>query len=150
MTDQARSDAPAAAPAEAPAAEPAVNGDIAALDSVRVDKWLWAARCFKTRGLASEACAAGHVKIDGTSVKSAKLVRRGDELSVRTGEELRVYAVTGLSDRRGPAPVARSLYIDRSPVKPESAEVPGMIVRDRGQGRPTKRELRDIRRVRGY
>jgi ribosome-associated heat shock protein Hsp15 len=145
MTDEAQgSEQPVAA------AAPAVNGDISAMDSVRVDKWLWAARCFKTRGLASEACAAGHVKVNGTSVKSAKLLRRGDEVSVRLGEELRVYQVTGLSDRRGPAPVARSLYLDKSPPKPESVDVPGMIVRDRGLGRPTKRELRDIRRVRGY
>ena len=80
---------------ERPAA-PAVNGDIPSMDSVRIDKWLWAARCFKTRGLASEACGGGHVKVNGTSVKSAKLVRRGDEISVRTGEELRVLAVAGL------------------------------------------------------
>jgi ribosome-associated heat shock protein Hsp15 len=134
---------------ERPAA-PAVNGDIPSMDSVRIDKWLWAARCFKTRGLASEACAGGHVKVNGTSVKSAKLLRRGDEISVRTGEELRVLAVAGLSDRRGPAAVAATLYLDKSPPKPAAVEVPGMIVRDRGLGRPSKRELRDIRRVRGY
>lgn len=143
MTDAVTTDAPA------PEA-PAVNGDMKALESVRIDKWLWAARCFKTRGLASEACAGGHVKVNGTSVKSAKLVRRGDEISVRTGEELRVLAVQGLSDRRGPAPVAVTLYIDKSPAKPAAVDVPGMIVRDRGLGRPNKRELRDIRRVRGY
>ena len=68
----------------------------------------------------------------------------------RDGEDLRVYAVVGLSDRRGPAPAARTLYLDKSPPKPEPVTVPGMIVRDRGLGRPTKRELRDIRRVRGY
>lgn len=145
MTDEAQGSEQAPA-----AAAPAVNGDIAAMDSVRVDKWLWAARVFKTRGLASEACAAGHVKVNGTSVKSAKLLRRGDEVSLRLGEDLRIYAVTGLSDKRGPAPVARTLYLDKSPPKPESVDVPGMIVRDRGLGRPTKRELRDIRRVRGY
>jgi ribosome-associated heat shock protein Hsp15 len=144
MTDEASEAAPPQA------AAPTVNGDMAALDSVRVDKWLWAARCFKTRGLASEACGAGHVKLNGTSVKSAKLVRRGDELTVRLGDELRIFAITGLSDRRGPAPVARTLYEDKSPPKPEPADVPGMLVRDRGLGRPTKRELRDIRRVRGY
>lgn len=127
-----------------------VNADLAALDSLRIDKWLWAARCFKTRGLAAEACGAGHVKVNGSSVKSAKLLRRGDELTVRLGDELRVLLVVGLSDRRGPAPAARSLYVDRSPPKPEPMAVPGMIVRDRGLGRPTKREQRDIRRVRGY
>lgn len=137
-------------PGEERPAAPAVNGDMASLESVRIDKWLWAARCFKTRGLASEACAGGHVKVNGTSVKSAKLLKRGDEVTVRTGEELRILAVTGLSDRRGPAPVAATLFLDKTPVKPPTVEVPGMIVRDRGLGRPSKRELRDIRRVRGY
>ena len=150
MTEEAHGAAAAPPAGRSTAGAPTVDGDIAAMDSVRVDKWLWAARCFKTRGLASEACAAGHVKLAGTSVKSAKLVRRGDELSVRVGDELHIYLVTGLSDRRGPAPVARSLYVDKSPPKPEAADVPGMLVRDRGLGRPTKRELRDIRRVRGY
>lgn len=143
MTDEAQGEGAAAA-------APAVDGDMRALESVRVDKWLWAARCFKTRGLAAEACGAGHVKVNGNSVKSAKLLRRGDEVTIREGEDLRVYAVKGLSDRRGPAPVARTLYDDKSPPKPERVDVPGMIVRDRGLGRPTKRELRDIRRVRGY
>ena len=144
MTDEAEGGEPAAA------ATPTVDADMSALDSLRIDKWLWAARCFKTRGLAAEACGAGHVKVNGSSVKSAKLLRRGDELTIRLGDELRILAVTGLSDRRGPAPAARSLYLDKSPPKPEPVEVPGMIVRDRGLGRPTKREQRDIRRVRGY
>ena len=144
MTDEAEGGEPAAA------ATPTVDADMSALDSLRIDKWLWAARCFKTRGLAAEACGAGHVKVNGTSVKSAKLLRRGDELTIRLSDELRILAVTGLSDRRGPAPAARSLYLDKSPPKPEPVEVPGMIVRDRGLGRPTKREQRDIRRVRGY
>ena len=83
-------------------------------------------------------------------MKSSKLLHRGDELTLRLGDELRILAVVGLSDRRGPAPTARTLYLDKSPPKPEPVEVPGMIVRDRGLGRPTKREQRDIRRVRGY
>ena len=120
MTDEAEGGEPAAA------ATPTVDADMSALDSLRIDKWLWAARCFKTRGLAAEACGAGHVKVNGTSVKSAKLLRRGDELTIRLGDELRILAVTGLSDRRGPAPVARSLYLDKSPPKPEPVEVPGM------------------------
>jgi ribosome-associated heat shock protein Hsp15 len=143
MTDEAEDDEPAAA-------TPTVNADLSALDSLRIDKWLWAARCFKTRGLAAEACGAGHVKVNGASVKSSKLLHRGDELTLRLGDELRILAVVGLSDRRGPAPTARTLYLDKSPPKPEAVDVPGMIVRDRGLGRPSKRELRDIRRVRGY
>ena len=90
------------------------------------------------------------MKLNGSSVKSAKLLKRGDEIAVRTGEELRILGVIGLSDRRGPAGLASTLYVDRTPAKPPPVEVPGMIVRDRGLGRPSKRELRDIRRVRGY
>jgi ribosome-associated heat shock protein Hsp15 len=134
---------------DGPAGAAAPSGDMTALASVRLDKWLWAARCFKTRGLASEACAAGHVKVNGDSVKAAKLLKRGDQVSIR-GEWLRILDVVGLSDRRGPAPVARTLYVDRSPPRPDPAEVPGAPTRDRGLGRPTKREQREIRRVRGY
>ena len=133
--------------AAAGAAEPA--GD-PALESVRLDKWLWAARCFKTRGLASEACAAGHVKVGGVTAKSSRPLRRGDEVTIKTGDGLRILAVKGLSERRGPAAVARTLYDDRSPPKPKQEDVPGTIVRDRGLGRPTKQERRDIRKLRGY
>ncbi len=129
---------------------PPQSADLPAMATVRVDKWLWAARMFKTRSAASDACGAGHVKVNGTSVKSAKLLHRGDEVRVRIGEDLRILEVAGLSDRRGPATSARTLYVDRTPAKPEPMTVPGEIVRDRGMGRPNKRELRDIRRLRGY
>lgn len=128
---------------------PGPNGDLAEMASVRIDKWLWAARCFKTRSLASEAVGSGHVKVNGDSVKSAKMLRRGDQVTVREGEYTRILDVVGLSDRRGPAPVARTLYADRSPPRPDPRAA-GTITRDRGLGRPTKREQRDIRRVRGY
>jgi ribosome-associated heat shock protein Hsp15 len=120
------------------------------LESVRLDKWLWAARCFKTRGLASEACAAGHVKVGGVTAKPARSLRRGEEITIKTGDGLRILEVVGLSERRGPATVARTLYNDRSPPRPPPTEVPGMVTRDRGLGRPTKQERRDIRRLRGY
>lgn len=134
---------------ETEAAEPELPGD-PAMQSVRLDKWLWAARCFKTRGLASEACAAGHVKVGGVTAKPSRPLKRGEEVTIKTGDGLRILAVKGLSDRRGPATVARTLYDDKSPPKPPTAEVPGMIVRDRGLGRPTKHERREIRKVRGY
>jgi ribosome-associated heat shock protein Hsp15 len=121
-----------------------------ALQSVRLDKWLWAARCFKTRGLASEACAAGHVKVGGVTAKAARSLRRGEEVTIKTGDGLRILEVLGLSERRGPAAVARTLYNDRSPPRPPTTEVPGTVTRDRGLGRPTKQERRDIRRLRGY
>lgn len=134
---------------EVEVAAPELPGD-PAMQSVRLDKWLWAARCFKTRGLASEACAAGHVKVGGATAKPSRPLKRGEEVTIKTGDGLRILAVKGLSDRRGPATVARTLYDDKTPPKPPEVEVPGMIVRDRGMGRPTKQERREIRKVRGY
>lgn len=118
--------------------------------AVRLDKWLWAARCFKTRGLATEACSAGHVKINGESVKPAKLVRPGDEIVIRVAGHTRIWVVLGLSERRGPASVAQTLYEDRSPPPPPREENgPTLPVRERGAGRPSKRERRKIDGLRG-
>jgi ribosome-associated heat shock protein Hsp15 len=121
---------------------------------VRIDKWLWAARMFKTRSLASEACGAGHVKLDGVSVKPAKPVRVGDRLEVRTPGGLRILEVAGIGERRGPAAVARTLYVDHTPPPPPKHEISTLLVetatRDRGAGRPSKRDLRDLRRLRGF
>ncbi|MCX4247066.1 RNA-binding S4 domain-containing protein [Paraliomyxa miuraensis] len=120
---------------------------------VRIDKWLWAARMFKTRSLASDACGAGHVKVGGVSVKAAKSVRVGDRLEVRTPGGLRILEVAALGERRGPASVARTLYVDHTPPPPpkdEQALLVETATRDRGTGRPSKRDLRDLRRLRGY
>ena len=119
--------------------------------SLRLDKWLWAARCYKTRGLASEACTAGHVKVNGASAKPAKAVRPGDEIVVKVGTHTRILVILGLSDRRGPATEARLLYDDRSPPPPPKPEVPiALPVRERGTGRPSKRDLRKIEGLRGH
>ena len=80
------------------------------MEQVRVDKWLWAARFFKTRSLATETVAAGHVQLNGVRVRPAKDVRVGDVLAIRIGTESWTVAVRGLSDRRGPASVATTLY----------------------------------------
>jgi ribosome-associated heat shock protein Hsp15 len=88
------------------------------VDGVRIDKWLWAARFYKTRGLATEAVLGGHVHLNGVRVKPAKDVRVGDELQVRIGVVEWVVDVAALSDKRGPATVARTLYAER----PESRE----------------------------
>lgn len=116
---------------------------------VRVDKWLWAARMFKTRSAASTACTAGHVKIDGESVKASKAVKPGDRIDVLTSGGARQLEVIALGDRRGPASVAHTLYIDHTPPPPKDEGMP-TITRDRGMGRPTGRDLREIRRLRGY
>lgn len=117
--------------------------------TVRLDKWLWAARCFKTRSLATTACNAGHVKLNGDSAKPSKALRVGDRLEVRTPGGLRVLEVTGLAETRGSATIAQTLYLDHSPPPPPKDEL-GLLVRERGAGRPSKRDLREIRKLRGY
>jgi ribosome-associated heat shock protein Hsp15 len=118
-------------------------------ETVRVDKWLWAARLFKTRSLASRACAAGHVKCNGQSVKASRAVRVGDLLDVVTPGGRRIVGILVLHDRRGPAPLARTLYDDQTP--PELREPPRdpLGFRDPGAGRPTKRDRRVLRELRG-
>jgi ribosome-associated heat shock protein Hsp15 len=119
-------------------------------DEVRIDRWLWAARCFKTRSLASAACAAGHVKVNGVSVKPAKAVRVGDRLDVRTPGGPRLLEVAALADRRGSASVARTLYVDHTPPPPPREMTEPLVRRDRGAGRPSKRDLRLLKKLRGY
>ncbi len=120
------------------------------LTQVRVDKWLWAARCFKTRSNASDACTAGHVKVNGESVKSAKVVKAGDLVEVLTPGGLRILEIAGIGEKRGPAAVARTLYVDHTPPPPPKEERPIVPTREPGAGRPTKREQRLIRKLRGY
>ena len=80
--------------------------------SIRLDKWLWAARFFKTRALATEAVAGGKVHLNGNRVKPARAVNVGDTLSIQRGNVAFVVEVAGLSDRRGPASVAQQLYVE--------------------------------------
>ncbi len=122
---------------------------------MRIDKWLWAARFFKTRSLAQQAIVAGRVKLDGTRVKPAQDIRIGDALSVRAGELQWAVTVKALSDKRGPAEAARKLYeettesraererrMDLRRLSPEpAASIQG--------GRPTKRDRRDLERFSG-
>jgi len=120
------------------------------LSEVRIDKWLWAARCFKTRPLAIAACNAGHVKLNGVSVKPAKTVRPGDNVEVRTPGGLRILEVVALAERRGPAKEAQGLYLDHSPPPPPKDMTAPLLIRERGTGRPTKRDLRLLKKMRGY
>jgi ribosome-associated heat shock protein Hsp15 len=116
-------------------------------DRVRTDKWLWAARLFKTRSLAGTACDAGHVKVNGISVKPARPLRCGDRLEVLTPGGERIVEVLALAERRGPAAQARLLYDDKTPTPPPR-ESPG-VTRERGTGRPTKKDRRELGRLRG-
>lgn len=91
--------------------------------TVRLDVWLWAARFFKTRVLAKDAVTLGKVEVDGQRAKPARTVRVGDALQVQRGEERFEVVVRGLSDQRGPAPVAQALYSESEASQQRRAEV---------------------------
>jgi ribosome-associated heat shock protein Hsp15 len=117
--------------------------------AVRLDKWLWAIRLYKTRTAATDACRAGHVRVNKMAGKPATLVKPGDNVEARVSERLRVVEVTGLIEKRAGAPIAAACYVDHSP-PPPTKEDAGLLnfARDRGAGRPTKRERRQLDRVR--
>ena len=119
------------------------------VQSVRVDKWLWAARVFKTRSLASDACDGGKVDVNGQSAKPAKALRPGDVVRVTLPQgRRRILKVVALDDRRGSATVARALYDDLTPPEPPRARWAAPPARVPGAGRPTKRERRALDRLR--
>lgn len=118
-------------------------------ETVRVDVWLWAVRVHKTRSAATTACRAGHVRVAGERAKAAQAVKPGDEIRVRIAGFDRILVVRQLLTKRVGAPVAAEAYEDRTP-PPPAPEFAGIVaVRDRGAGRPTKRERREIDRLRG-
>ena len=118
------------------------------MDSVRVDKWLWAARCFKTRSLSTQACDAGHVRINNSTVKASRPVKIGDVVDVVTPGGPRVLKVEGLALRRGSAAVAATLFDDQTPPPPEvPKEKPSW---ERGGARPTKRDRRRMNKFRTF
>ncbi|HEX3179583.1 MAG TPA: RNA-binding S4 domain-containing protein [Methylomirabilota bacterium] len=119
-------------------------------DSVRLDKWLWAARVFKTRSIAATACDGGKVDVNEQAAKPAKLVRPGDSIRVtlRQGRR-RVLKVMALDERRGSAQSAARLFEDLTPPEPPRARGAPPPYRPPGAGRPTKRERRDLDRLRG-
>ena len=110
--------------------------------SMRVDKWLWHARFFKTRTLATKLVAAGNIRINGVKQSRASAnLRVGDVLTFPLHTHVRVIEVVALSVRRGPAVEAQALYIDRDPPQPKPrSEKPAL--RDSGAGRPTKKQRR--------
>ncbi len=120
-----------------------------ALSSARVDSWLWAVRLTKTRSASTAACRAGHVQVNGERVKAAQAVRVGDEIRLRTADRERTVRVVGLVAKRVGAPVAIECFVDLTPPPPPKEELPATILRDRGSGRPTKRERRVLERLRG-
>jgi ribosome-associated heat shock protein Hsp15 len=118
-------------------------------DKLRIDKWLWAARFFKTRSLAVDAVESGKVTMDEVRIKPAKAIGVGDHLDIRLGQYHFEVEVLGLSNRRGPAPEAQKLYRESDKSKARRAEIAAnlkALPQPTLKGRPTKRDRRDIER----
>lgn len=117
-------------------------------EKLRIDKYLWAIRAFKTRSLATEACKAGRVKTGGKSIKPSHVVKAGEIYSVQKGAQRRVIKVLGLSERRTDAKTAVTFYEDLTPPEETKAYLPvfyaANLTRDAGTGRPTKKDRREI------
>jgi ribosome-associated heat shock protein Hsp15 len=117
---------------------------------VRIDKWLWAARVFKSRTLATRACDGGKVDVNEQAAKPARAVRPGDLVRVTVPGGYRLYRVRALSARRGPAAEAAALFEDLSPpLAPRERRLRPPVYRPRGLGRPTKRDRRLLDRLSG-
>ncbi|MFE6764140.1 RNA-binding S4 domain-containing protein [Streptomyces sp. NPDC057689] len=117
--------------------------------SVRVDVWIWSVRLTKTRAQAAAACRAGHVKVAGERAKPAQPVRVGDEVRLRHAGRDRIVVVSKLVKKRVGPPVAVECFVDNSPPPPPREAAIQVPVRDRGAGRPTKRDRREMERLRG-
>ena len=130
------------------------GGKPAATDQ-RIDSWLWHARLFKTRTLAADVVAAGKVRLTRNGKtsrvsKTAQPVRPGDTLTFPKAKLIRVIQIVALATRRGPAPEAQALYEDLTPPPlPKEARPPRVAAREPGAGRPTKKDRRDMDRLRG-
>ena len=118
-------------------------------EAVRADVWVWSVRLFKSRSQASTACKAGHVAVNGANVKPSALVRVGDKVETLTPGGTKIYVVRQLLSKRVGAAVAAAAFTDHSPPPPPKAERPAPIaLRDRGTGRPTQRDRRQLDRLR--
>jgi ribosome-associated heat shock protein Hsp15 len=126
------------------------------MDKLRIDKWLWAARFFKTRSLACDELDKGRIEINGTAAKPAREVKPGDRVQLRTGPVTREVSVLAVSDKRGPAPVAALLFEEtnasvllRQQIAEQRRLAPEPAL-SLNQGRPTKRDRRDTEKLRGH
>jgi ribosome-associated heat shock protein Hsp15 len=126
------------------------------MEKIRIDKWLWAARFYKTRTLASEEVDKGRVQVNGLAVKPARELKAGDSLQLRSGPVTRTITVLAISDKRGPAPVAALLYQEtqasiaqrlQAAEQRRLAPEPALTLL---QGRPTKRDRRDTEKARDH
>ncbi|MDI1245485.1 MAG: RNA-binding S4 domain-containing protein [Rhodoferax sp.] len=126
------------------------------MERLRIDKWLWAARFYKTRTLASEEIDKGRVQVNGLTVKPARELKAGDSVQLRSGPVSRTVTVLALSDKRGPAPVAALLYqetedsIRQRQQAAEQRRLAPEPALSLSQGRPTKRDRRDTEQLRQH
>lgn len=112
-------------------------------ETVRADAWTWAVRVYKTRSMASSACKAGHVSVNGTKIKASHAVKIGDKVEALTPGGLKIYVVKRVIAKRVGATVAAACFEDRSPAPLPKEERPAVVAqRDAGSGRPTKRDRR--------
>jgi len=122
------------------------------MDSVRLDKWLWAARFFKTRSLATDAIGGGKVDVNGDRAKPAKQIKPGDEVRLRSGPYEHILIVRQLGERRGPASVAQTLYEETEASRAEREKLAAQLKMSpaafvfEDRGRPTKKDRRDLSR----
>jgi ribosome-associated heat shock protein Hsp15 len=125
------------------------------MDKIRIDKWLWAARFYKTRSMATDEIGKGRVEVNGQTGKASREVKMGDRVSTRQGDITRTLQVLGLRDQRGPAPVAKALYEEtpesialreKTSLQRRLAKEPALSIE---QGRPTKRNRRELEKAKG-
>ncbi|MFY9263846.1 MAG: S4 domain-containing protein [Solirubrobacterales bacterium] len=119
------------------------------METTRIDRWLVAVRLFKTRTAAAAACAGGKVRINGSSIKASSRVNVGDRIEARIAKRERIVEVLKIIDKRVAAPITAECYVDHSPPVERTAHEIATAVRERGTGRPTKRDRRkldDLRR----
>lgn len=118
------------------------------MDGARIDKWLWAARVFKTRTISTEACRKGHIQVNGVQVKASHMIRPGDRISVRKPPVTYTLEVIRAIEKRVGAKMLSDVVKDLTPVSEleilEMSRVSGFIGRAKGTGRPTKKDRRDL------
>ena len=119
------------------------------MEGTRVDQWLWAVRLCSTRSQATAACRGGHVKVNGRAAKAATPVVPGDRVQAYVHEVHRTVEVVDAIQRRVGAPIAATCYVDHTPPPPEDQPELPVWERERGSGRPTKRDRRLMDRARG-
>ena len=121
---------------------------------VRLDKWLWAARFYKTRGLSAEAVDAGKIEVNGERAKRSRMIQKSDRIRIRIGPYEHTIHVLGVSDKRGSAPIAQLLYEEEAESK-KAREVMAAHVRAMSassgyeSGKPTKKDRRNLDRLKG-